>query len=120
MRQYIPLQFLFLSIISLEYQGQFPTIFIFPCTFCPFSSVPVTAWLYWEFFSVYLFLISCVECLVICIDSFEFLQELKKSNKRKASCTYFFRDHFSCFVKNTRRDSYFLTVNLNALCFFEI
>jgi hypothetical protein len=74
-----------------------------------------------KFFSVYLFLISCVECLVICIDSFEFCKSSRRVINRKASCTwYLFSDHFSCFVKNTRRDSYFLTVNLNALCFFEI
>jgi hypothetical protein len=43
---------------------------------------------------VYLFLISCVECLVICIDSFAEAQE--ETERKRINV---FRDHFSCFVK---------------------
>jgi hypothetical protein len=54
--------------------------------------IGVTAWLYWASSLVStFFLISCVECLVICIDSFEFCKSSRrvKTEKRHVRGIYF-------------------------------
>jgi hypothetical protein len=95
-----------LASFLIRYQGQFPydiyiSMYVLPVFIGTGNSMVILG----KFFSVYLFLISCVECLVICIDSFEFCKSSRRViNSRQ--CGIYFRIILVVLSK-IQGDSYF-------------
>jgi hypothetical protein len=117
-RQYIPLQFLFPSIISYYYwvPGQFPYDIYISMYVCRFHGTGNSMVILGKFFSFFLNFMRWMF-------SYLYLNFCKSSRReiinRKASCTYyFFRDHFSCFVK-IQGEILILTVNPQCVMFLK-